>query len=129
MKSPDIWLGHEELDRQHEDLADAVARFSFASRQNEMTQAINDFFEIWRVHTAFEEHLMARSDFPYGAMHMDDHCRITRDISVLFRHSIRDGFTDKDRIITHLDDWFEGHLLRYDRMLVEHLMRERVPLL
>lgn len=129
MQSPDIWLGHDELDRQHDDLADAAARFGFASRQHEMTHAINDFFEIWRAHTAFEEHLMARSDYPYSDPHVEDHCRITREISVLFRRSIKDGFTDRDRINEHLEDWLEGHLQRHDRMLVEHLMLERVPLL
>lgn len=126
MQSPVFWLGHDELDRQHEELADAVARFSLAACQNEMTQAINDFFEIWRAHAAFEENLMSRSEYPFRSDHEKDHYRINREISVLFRHAIKDGFTDRERIIEHLGYWFEGHLHRYDRMLVEHLKQERV---
>ena len=115
-------LGHQELDRQHLDLARAVASFSKAESQLAMTAALNDFFEIWRVHTRFEEELMRQSGFPMLKDHEDNHGLITREITQLFRTSISQGFQSPESITKKLKYWFDDHLYTYDTPLVDHLI-------
>ena len=129
MHSYHRWLGHEELDKQHYDLADAVARCTYAEDQYALTVAINDFFEIWREHTQFEGVLMRQSRFPYTDQHEFDHFRITREISTLFRNCVSKGFGEKDVVTTNMEYWFDEHLKTYDAVLVEHLMMENAIVL
>ena len=114
-------LGHKELDRQHFELARAVARFSESESQRSMTIALNDFFEVWRGHTHFEEELMRYSDFPSSCEHAESHNLITREITQLFKISISQGFRSRDQIRDSLGYWFHDHLCTQDAVFVDYL--------
>ena len=119
-------LGHQELDRQHLSLARATDSFSKSQSQLDMTIALNDFFETWRGHTAFEEELMRHSDFPALNEHKENHRLITREITHLFKMSISVGFQSRELISRMLRYWFDDHLLVYDTPFVEHLARQQL---
>ena len=119
-------LGHQELDRQHLELARAVASFSESESQRSMTIALNDFFEIWRDHTRFEEELMRHSGFPSFSEHAESHNLITREITQLFKISISQGFQSRDRIHKNLGYWFHDHLCTYDEAFVEYLSSQQM---
>lgn len=121
-------LGHQELDRQHLDLANAVESFAAANSQRAMTIALNDFFEVWREHTRFEEELMRHSCYPMSEEHEKSHCLITREITELFKLSISGGFQQRDEISKKLQYWFHDHLCVHDTPFVEHLTRQQLLL-
>lgn len=126
MYSYHLWLGHEELDRQHDRLADAVIRFSQSTTTEAMTIAINDFFEIWREHIRFEEHIMMRTDFPFFGKHENSHFQITQELSQIFRNSISKGFINRDEVVSRMTCWFDEHFYEFDVALAEHLNAERL---
>ena len=128
MYSHHLWLGHEQLDRQHDQLANAVARFSRSTTHRAMTIAMNDFFEIWREHTRFEEQLMMRSDYPLLHLHQKSHYLITRELSQMFMRLLDTGLIDKEKISNRMRYWFDDHFHEYDVSLAQHLESERLLL-
>ena len=119
-------LGHQELDRQHLELARAVARFSESESQRAMTIALNDFFEIWREHALFEEKLMHQSNYPMSKDHEEVHNEITREISQMFKLAMSEGFPSREAISKKLKYWFHDHLFVHDAPFVEHLANQEV---
>ena len=119
-----LWLGHEELDRQHRELSLAAKRVKASGSQYDMTIAINDFFELWRTHTQFEEKLMSEFKYPHKRGHANDHLMITHEISCLFKNSLSSGFIPPSAIEKRMRHWFEGHFHAHDTPMFRYMMAE-----
>ena len=104
-------------------------RCAQAKDQVGLTEAINDFFEIWRTHTRFEEDLMKKTNFPLMIEHQNEHRKITSEILALFNQSVSGGFIDKELVVRKMEYWFDEHLLNCDTELVKHLAMDRVSML
>ena len=123
--SPDIALGHGEIDAQHQrllELAEAVVEPLFSSREHrpaiEPLAALIDFA---RAHFAFEENLMRERGYPDVDNHARFHGSLLAELDGSLTKVRAGSHTTPAGLISFLWNWLVLHVDGTDRPLVEWL--------
>jgi len=128
----DHQLGHLAIDSEHQRLVEAIDRLTWLMRHNQpdyrqpdgqISEAINELFDVWRLHRRTEEHLMRETGYPGIARHVGEHNDLTETLAVILLEKARSGALPHE-IGTDLAVWFLHHLRTEDAPLVMWLSGE-----
>lgn len=128
--SPALELGHDVIDRQHqelfrrfESLVEALARGERAE-----VEPLFEFLGSYVVeHFADEERLMAEASYPELDVHRAAHEAFRKEFSELVKDYERKGPTPLVALTLHnwLSDWLRRHVTTVDQRLATFLERRR----
>lgn len=124
--SPDLAVGHPEIDGQHQELFRRVGALSAAldAGEREEIPSLFDFLRGYVVdHFAAEERLMREIAFPGYAVHHGAHERFVREYADLRQLFEAAGPTAAValRTRTWIVDWLVDHITSTDRALARHV--------
>jgi hemerythrin len=128
----DLATGIAEIDHQHREIFNRVARLSeacSAGRGKEEVLKLLLFLEDYvKEHFAAEEQLQIKSGYPEYAQHKSQHTRFIADISRLSNAFRMEGATLSLVIMTNktLTSWLVQHISKTDKELGAYLSKEKV---
>ena len=128
--TPALSVGHDEIDRQHQELFRRLSALLEAMLRGDRSEIerLFDFLGTYVVeHFGAEERLMRESSFPGYAVHKRAHERFVRDYQDLRKMLCAHGATSAVTIRTKtwIVDWLTAHIGATDQALARHL-RARV---
>jgi hemerythrin len=128
--TPALSVGHDEIDRQHQELFRRLSALLEAMLRGDRgeIERLFDFLGTYVVeHFGAEERLMRASDFPGYVVHKAAHERFVRDYQDLGKMLGAHGATAAViiRTKTWISDWLTVHIGATDQAFARHL-RARV---
>ena len=121
----DLRVGHEDIDRQHASLFEAVNRRHDAMRSNSSRQVQGEILAFLRAYTIehfeAEEALMRETDYPGAAVHTALHAELVQQVKDLEEKYASGSMTLSIMTMHFLKDWLAHHILEEDRKLADHL--------
>ena len=124
--TPDLAVGHAEIDSQHKELFVKVNDLIEAMREGKGRDEVEKtlaFLEKYVVHHfGTEERLMLRSGYPEYAVHKSQHTELVGDIGV-WKTKLESGATLAATIELQrrLTEWLRTHIGRTDKALATFL--------
>lgn len=124
--TPELALGHEEIDAQHRELFERTARLSEALSMGDGGAVVQvfEFLDSYvALHHAAEERLMLESQFPGYNVHRAMHQRFFRDYQSLRELHQASGANAAVAVKAHawLSAWLKHHVGNTDQQLARHL--------
>lgn len=118
-------LRHGPIDRDHQDLFDAIDQLALAlSHGKERPQCAgfaNRLLDLARIHFAMEEELMQRHRYPQTARHKSEHDEFIARVADLKNRIEIGQDSDSDELPARLRDWLGTHITLTDKALVAEL--------
>jgi hemerythrin-like metal-binding protein len=123
--------GYEPIDREHQDLSDALEAFVGrvnAGKVEEVEAAMDALIAGVGAHFAHEERLMAECDYPQAARHAEAHALFVGDVLRFRKELHQGGVTAPFRrwAVSRLLEWFRFHILSHDIGLGQFLRKAGV---
>ncbi len=123
--SDDLRLGHEQIDRQHASLFEAVNQLHDAMRAGNSRQELSRILAFLRAYTIehfqTEGAFMRDTDYPGMEAHQTEHENLVQQVKDLEAKHTAGSMTISLTVMTFLKDWLEHHVSEVDRKLVGHL--------
>lgn len=122
---PVLFIGVEEIDRQHQEIFDRVRRLLQASRERRGREEVRSLVEFLGTyvlaHFASEERAMARSAYPRVEEHRAEHRQLAAQLEILRDDLEARGATAllAIRVGSRVTEWLRDHIYRTDRTLGE----------
>ena len=127
--SDDLRVGHEEIDRQHASLFDAVNRLHDAMRAGNSRQEQGEILGFLRAYTIehfeTEEAYMLETAYPELATHKARHDELVQQVNDLEMKYAAGSMTLSIMTMHFLKDWLAKHISEEDRKLVRHIRQQQ----
>jgi len=121
----DLRVGHDEIDRQHAALYDAVNRLHDALKAGRSRQELGEILTFLRAYTVehfqMEETFMLEKAYPELASHRALHQDLIRQVMDLEEKYAAGSMTLSIMTMHFLKDWLTHHIQEEDRRLAEFL--------
>lgn len=129
---PEIAVGHEALDHQHQELSRLLALAARALELGsaaEARAAVTAFSDAMLLHTAEEDALMEASVFPDRGRHRAAHDTFLADLQQLQAELTEKGPTPAvgEWLRVRVVEWLRFHVAVNDVKLAEHLAKVGTP--
>lgn len=123
--SDDLRIGHEEIDRQHASLFEAVNRLHDAMRAGTSRQEQGNILAFLRTYTIehfqSEEAVMREGAYPDLVSHKAKHDDLLRQVKGLEEKYTAGSMTLSIMTLHFLKDWLVTHISEEDHKLAAHL--------
>jgi hemerythrin-like metal-binding protein len=123
--TPDLHVGHEEIDEQHAALFDTVNRLHEALRAGRSRQELGDILSFLHTYTVThfhaEEALMEASSYPGLPAHRTLHHELAQQVKDLDIKYAAGSMTLSIMTMHFLRDWLSHHIQEEDRKLADFL--------
>jgi hemerythrin len=123
--SDDLRLGHEQIDRQHAALFEAVNQLHDAMQAGNSRQELGQILAFLRAYTIehfqTEEAFMRDTDYLGVEAHKAEHMNLVRQVKDLEEKHAAGSMTISLTVMTFLKEWLDHHISVVDRKLVGHL--------
>lgn len=118
-----LLLNMPTIDGLHQEFADMVNALENANRE-EFKQIFLELIEHTEGHFAYENNLMAKTDFPALEEHQGEHFRVLREL-MEFKGRLDQGDIEAVRsfVCERLPRWFRFHVITMDNALAAHLQK------
>jgi len=129
--TPDLAVGIDEIDRQHQQLFQTCDDLLEAMRQGKGRSevgAVLGFLERYVIeHFATEERAMLAADYPRFRDHKAEHEAFAEQFAALVQRHSTEGATAATviQVNNHICDWLRSHIARTDRLLAGFLTARR----
>ena len=121
----DLRVGHEEIDRQHAALYEAVNRLHDALRAGRSRQELGDILAFLRAYTVdhfqMEEAFMREAGYPHLLSHQALHGELVLQVRELEEKYATGSMTLSIMTMHFLKDWLTSHIQDEDRKLAAFL--------
>lgn len=121
----DLRLGHDQIDRQHASLFEAVNQLHDAMLAGNSRQELGRILAFLRTYTMehfqMEEAFMRDTSYPGVEAHKAEHDHLIQQVADLEEKHTAGSMTISLAVMAFLKDWLEHHILEVDRQLVDHL--------
>lgn len=122
----DAVLGHAELDRQHQSLAEGISFLARGPRRKERDLVEwARFLEEIRAHFEWEEAEMERQGYPDVRKHRQDHRRQLANL-MGYEKDVQEGSVLEPEIYEAMGAWNVRHIHGQDRDFVDFLLEHEV---
>jgi len=124
---PDLSVGVEAIDAQHQELFGRIDRLLEAIRERhgaeEVARLLEYLGEYVLAHFSSEEKLMLEQAYPHYDAHRQEHLRFVREFGALRAEHEKEGPTAAllIRVTNRVTAWLREHIYRADRDLAAFL--------
>ena len=122
--SKEFSVGIQEIDEQHETLADCVTSIENAVKGRDRWLSVHSALiraaDFARIHFAVEESLMRIHAYPGLEAHIAEHRRFSNHLDELQRKTLTVSMSEE--AIAFIQGWLETHVFSHDRPYASHFL-------
>jgi hemerythrin-like metal-binding protein len=127
--SPDLEIGHREIDMQHRRLIETIDALRAAIEGDRDIRLLNEIIDqldrYVRIHFAYEEKQLRLARYPQLNEHIDEHRRFARKLTQLSEPVRRGETWPAPVLLRWLTDWTCSHIRLTDKKCQDWLTGER----
>jgi len=120
------------IDNQHENAVKQINKITdMIDKRNsifELVVEIKELEDIVKSHSITEERYMHKHQYPTIDEHCEDHRIFLNNIGIIKKALLKQGVTQaiSNIILSQVNEWYEKHLLTYDKELSEFLIKKNI---
>ena len=126
--SPNLSVGVEELDSDHQELIDVLNQLDVEVRRaaghDTIAQILDELISHTEAHFRREEEIMAREHYPDAEHHAKIHRALSEEIQE-FRKEFASGMEIGPEITEFIKRWLISHIMESDKHLGGYLLGRR----